>query len=55
MLREETEEEYKEEDIADEFKDHALFIALAPVEQPEIALAIVVENGGGSCKRSKSC
>src|SRR5262249_34967166 len=26
--------------------DHALFIAFAPVDQPRVALAIVVENGG---------
>jgi len=44
------ESEYKEEEIPDDLKDHALFIALAPVEQPEIALAIVVENGGGGSK-----
>ncbi|MFL2556097.1 MAG: penicillin-binding protein 2 [Gammaproteobacteria bacterium] len=44
------ESEYKEEEIPDNLRDHALFIALAPVEQPEIALAIVVENGGGGSK-----
>jgi len=44
------EEEYKEEDIADELKDHALFIAFAPVKKPEIAVAIIVENGGGGSK-----
>lgn len=27
-------------------KDHALFIAFAPVENPKIAVAIIVENGG---------
>lgn len=27
-------------------KDHAWFVAFAPVENPELALAIVVENGG---------
>ena len=44
------EEEYKEEEIPEEFKDHALFIAFAPVKEPEIALAIIVENGGGGSK-----
>lgn len=39
-------ESYKKEDIAEEFHDHALFIAFAPVESPKIALAIIVENGG---------
>jgi penicillin-binding protein 2 len=27
-------------------KDHALFVAFAPVEDPKIAVAIIVENGG---------
>ncbi|MEM7026976.1 MAG: penicillin-binding protein 2 [Pseudomonadota bacterium] len=43
-------QEYKEEEIAEEFQDHALFIAFAPVEKPEIAIAIIVENGGGGSK-----
>jgi len=42
--------EYKEEEIPDELKDHALFIAFAPVKSPEIALAIIVENGGSGSK-----
>jgi penicillin-binding protein 2 len=42
--------EYKKEEIAEEFQDHALFIAFAPVESPEIAVAIIVENGGGGSK-----
>ena len=39
-------EEYKEEEVPEEFRDHALFIAFAPIETPEIAVAIIVENGG---------
>jgi penicillin-binding protein 2 len=35
------------DDVPDHLKDHALFIAYAPAENPEIALAVVVENGGG--------
>lgn len=27
-------------------RDHALFIAFAPVDKPKIALAVLVENGG---------
>jgi penicillin-binding protein 2 len=27
-------------------RDHALFIAFAPVENPRIALAVLVENAG---------
>ena len=39
-------EEYEEEKVAKKLRDHALFIAFAPVENPKIALAIIVENGG---------
>ena len=30
----------------DEFRPHAWFLAFAPVEQPTIALAVLVEHGG---------
>lgn len=37
-----------DEELLDEFqRKHALFIAFAPVSQPRIAVAVVVENGGG--------
>jgi len=39
-------EEYVAEDIEKHLRDHALFIAFAPVENPRIAVAVVVENGG---------
>lgn len=39
-------EEYKEEEVDKRLRDHALFISFAPVEDPLIAIAIVVENGG---------
>jgi penicillin-binding protein 2 len=39
-------EEYDEEAIAKRKRDHALFIAFAPVDNPRIAVAVVVENGG---------
>ncbi len=39
-------EEYDEEKIARELRDHALFVAFAPVEDPQIAVAVIVENGG---------
>ncbi len=32
-------------ELPEELRDHALFIAFAPVEQPRIAIAVVVENG----------
>lgn len=43
-------EEYDEDEIPEEFRDHALFIAFAPVEAPEIALAVIVENGGNGSR-----
>jgi len=39
-------EEYDEESISKKLRDHALFISFAPVIQPEIAIAVIVENGG---------
>ena len=40
------EEEYEEENVSKKNRDHALFIAYAPAEDPQIAIAVVVENGG---------
>ncbi len=37
---------YNENDIDIKFRDHALFIAFAPADDPKIAVAVVVENGG---------
>jgi penicillin-binding protein 2 len=39
-------EEYEEGKLPRELKDHALFIAFAPVENPQIAVSIIVEHGG---------
>lgn len=35
-----------EEEIPYEFRDHAWFVAFAPYEEPEIAVAVIVEHGG---------
>ncbi|GJL80842.1 MAG: penicillin-binding protein 2 [marine bacterium B5-7] len=43
-------EEYDEENTAERFRDHSLFIAFAPVEKPRIAIAVVVENGGSGSR-----
>ena len=32
--------------LARQYRDHALFIAYAPAEDPKIAIAVMVENGG---------
>ena len=39
-------EKYVESRVAERHRDHALFIAYAPADNPKIALAILVENGG---------
>lgn len=38
---------YDASKLAERQRDHGLFIAFAPVENPQIALAVVVENGDG--------
>ncbi len=40
--------DYKEEEVDERHRHHGLFIAFAPIEAPTIAVAIIVENGGGS-------
>ena len=39
---------YNEAEVAERHRHHGLFIAFAPAEAPTIAVAIIVENGGGS-------
>lgn len=38
-------EEYDSEALEERQRDHALFVSFAPVEDPKIAIAVVVENG----------
>ncbi|MCM0611074.1 penicillin-binding protein 2 [Marinobacter sediminum] len=40
-------EEYDAEEIRERLRDHALFVGFAPVDNPKIAVAVIVENGGG--------
>lgn len=40
-------EEYDAEKLSEIHRDHALFVAFAPADDPKIALAVIVENGGG--------
>jgi len=39
-------ETYNEAEVAERMRDHALFISFAPIEEPRIAVAVIVENGG---------
>ena len=38
--------DYKARKLSQELRDHALFVAFAPVDRPRIALVVLVENGG---------
>ncbi|MEH6575897.1 MAG: penicillin-binding protein 2 [Amphritea sp.] len=40
-------ERYDAEKLSERNRDHALFISFAPADKPEIAVAVIVENGGG--------
>jgi penicillin-binding protein 2 len=39
-------EKYDKNKVPEELRDHALFVAFAPADNPRIALAVIVENGG---------
>lgn len=45
-----TERVRKARELEERLRDHALFVAFAPVDAPEIAVAVIIENapGGGS-------
>ncbi len=45
------EEKYIADNIDEKLRDHALFTGFAPIENPKVAIAIIVENAGsGSSK-----
>ena len=39
-------EKYDAKNVDERLRDHAWFIAYAPAEKPQIALAVLAENGG---------
>jgi len=43
-------EEYDEEEIDERLRDHALFISFAPLDSPQIAVAVIVENGSSGSR-----
>ena len=43
-------EKYDAETLAKKLHDHALFIAFAPADNPEIVVAVVAENGGSGSR-----
>lgn len=42
--------EYNADEIAKRLHDHSLFIGFAPVDNPKIAVAVIVENGGSGSR-----
>ncbi|UTV28335.1 penicillin-binding protein 2 [Photobacterium atrarenae] len=40
-------EEYNAEELEEHLRDHALFTAFAPYENPEVVVSMVLENAGG--------
>jgi len=44
------EEIYDEEEVEEHLRDHALFISFAPVANPKIAVAVIVENGSSGSR-----
>jgi len=43
---------YDEDAISERNRNHGLFVAFAPVEDPRIVVAVIAENGGGSSAAS---
>ncbi len=43
-------ESYDEDEIDERLRDHALFIAFAPFDEPRIAVAVIVENGSSGSR-----
>jgi penicillin-binding protein 2 len=39
-------EKYDASRLKEEHRDHALFVAFAPADNPKLAMALLVENGG---------
>ena len=50
FTEEQREAEIKQEQLKYENRDHALFIAFAPVSDPKYAISVVVEHGGSGSK-----
>lgn len=50
VFTQDVDEEYVESQVAAHLRHHALFIAFAPVDKPQIAVAVVAEHGGSGSR-----
>ena len=41
---------YDEENTEKKFKDHSLFVGFAPLDDPKIAIAVIVEHAGSGSR-----
>ena len=39
-----------EEEVEKQFRDHSLFVGFAPLDDPKIAIAVVVEHAGSGSR-----
>jgi penicillin-binding protein 2 len=46
-------EEDKQENLTERLRDHHLFVAFAPVDQPKLAVAIVTENSNSAIEAAR--
>ena len=52
VVEQQQEEPPEKTEVAQHLRDHALFIAFAPVDHPAIVVAAVVEHGGGGSRQA---
>lgn len=43
-------ESYNEEDTEKKFRDHSLFVGFAPIDDPKMVIAVVIEHGGSGSR-----
>ncbi|WP_417329236.1 penicillin-binding protein 2 [Halomonas cupida] len=47
-------QKYNASELRERLRDHALFMAFAPVDNPQIAVSVIVENAGGGSTHAAS-
>ncbi len=52
VVRQAEDEEVNQEEVARHLRDHALFMAYAPFDEPMIVVAAIVEHGGGGSREA---